>query len=132
MEGFLVVQNFTQFCFWSPNYSTKVPSDLFYDEIRWTKFPFRHFKTEFDENTATSKIRAAILKFPAISTNNFQYISLSLHFYVEIGLKLLQIRQSEKIRTAILKISAILKNVFDIFSGKTIARRFQKAFICRN
>jgi hypothetical protein len=34
-------------CFWTPRYSTKVPSDLFQDVIRLTKFSFSHSESEF-------------------------------------------------------------------------------------
>jgi hypothetical protein len=30
------------YCFWTPNYERKVPSDLFYDEIRLINFSFPH------------------------------------------------------------------------------------------
>jgi hypothetical protein len=44
------ISKFWVFCFVSGHqykYSTKVPSDLFYDEIRWTKFSFSHSESEF-------------------------------------------------------------------------------------
>jgi hypothetical protein len=35
------------FCFWTPRNKTKIPLDLFWDEIRLTKFPFSHSESEF-------------------------------------------------------------------------------------
>jgi hypothetical protein len=37
----------TWFCSLTPNYSTKVPPDLFYGEICWTKLSFPHSESEF-------------------------------------------------------------------------------------
>jgi hypothetical protein len=37
----------TLFYFWTPNYRTKVPPDLFYGEICWTKLSFSHSESEF-------------------------------------------------------------------------------------
>jgi hypothetical protein len=37
----------TQFYFWTPNYGTKVPPDLFYGEICWTKPSFPQSESEF-------------------------------------------------------------------------------------
>jgi hypothetical protein len=108
------------FCFWTLNNSTKMPSDMFYDEIRLTKFSFSHSESVLNKSAISFVLWWT--KLDIICGTKLDKIVILPYFpynpKVKLRLEVLLKKFHPRINLATLfSIKSYLLNTIKLFSG---------------